>query len=460
MQFLWVYLDDLVGKGLEFMIILELMLYAASHLVPLALPLSMLLASIMTFGSLGENNELLAMKAAGISLIRFMKPLIYLSIFISAFAFYFSTRVLPVTNRKFGALLYSVRTQRPELIVKEGIFSNEVDGFSIKVGHKNNEGDKLYDIMIYDHRDNKGNTNITVADSGTMKITEDKKYMVMTLYSGESYRESETKDKRKNTGHPHQREKFAVQVFRTPLRGMDFQRRDEESFRNNYKAMPLSQLTHNTDSIAESIDKRRERHSLKMRYITPLNRKVLSYTNDSVNIPEPKMNKFIDVDSLITSMDYRSKQKVFAEALKNARSNRQNIQEAKDDIVVNSRWLNKYKNEWHRKFTWSVACLIFFFIGAPLGAIIRKGGLGMPLVISVVLFIFYYIVSMIGEKFAREGVFPIWEGMWLSTFIFLPAGIFLTYKAANDSVILNITSYFDFFGKIMKWLKLSNKKSS
>jgi lipopolysaccharide export system permease protein len=350
-----------------------------------------------------------------------------------------------------------VRTQRPELIVKEGVFSNEIDGFAIRVEKK--KGDKLYEIMIYDHRDNKGNTNITRADSGTMKITEDKRYMIMTLFSGESYRDTETKDKRRSKNYPHQKEKFAKQVYMTPLRGMDFQRRDEESFRNNYKAMPLSQLRHNTDSIAVSIDKKRDKHSITMKYIAPLSRKVLAHANDSVHLPDTEMKKFIDVDSLMTTIDYRSKQKILSTALKNAQSNKRYIVQAKDDITINSKWLNRYRNEWHRKFTWSVACLIFFFIGAPLGAIIRKGGLGMPLVISVVLFIFYYIVSMIGEKSAREGVMVIWSGMWLSSFVFLPAGIFLTYKAANDSVILNITSYLDFFGKIKTWIIKLKKRS-
>jgi lipopolysaccharide export system permease protein len=458
MQFLWVYLDDLVGKGLEVIIIAELMMYAASHLIPLALPLSMLLASIMTFGGMGENNELLAMKAAGISLIRFMKPLILLSVFISIFAFYFSTEVLPVTNRKFGALLHSVRTQRPELIVKEGIFSNEIDGYSIKVDRKSDEGDKLFDIMIYDHRDNKGNTNITVADSGSMKITDDKKYMIMTLYSGERYSDVETKKKNQKKNYPFRREKFAKEVVVTSLRNMDFNRKDDNSFRNNIHAMTLPKLKKHADSISVSIDNKRVGHAVRMKYITPLSRNMLAFANDSVETKEIEMTKFVDVDSLMSSLDFKGKQKIISTALKNARSNKRFIEQAKDDIIINSRFLNRHRNVWHKKFTLAVACLVFFFIGAPLGAIIRKGGLGMPLVISVLLFIFYYIASMIGEKFAREGVFAIWEGMWLSTFIFLPAGIFLTYKAANDSVILNITSYFDFFGKVKTWLKQLKKK--
>jgi lipopolysaccharide export system permease protein len=460
MQFLWLYLDDLVGKGLEISIISELMLYASAHLVPLALPLSMLLASIMTFGNLGENNELLAMKAAGISLIRFMQSLIYLSILISAFALYFSIEVLPVANKKFGALLWSVRTQRPELIIKEGIFSNEIDGFSIKVDRKSKVDDTLYDIMIYDHRANKGNTNIIVADSGSMKISDDKKYMIMTLYSGERYSEVVPKDKRKKTDYPFRKEKFGKEVMVTSLRGMDFKRKDESAFKNNYRMMPLPQLINNIDSITTSISKKREGHSIRMKYITPLTRKLLTFANDSLKVPKIEMKNSLNIDSLMGTFDLAGKQKVISTALKNARTNKRSIQQAKDDIIVNSRWLNKYRNEWHRKYTLSIACLIFFFIGAPLGAIIRKGGLGMPLVISVFLFIFYYIASMIGERVAREGGVTVWSGMWFSTLLFLPAGIFLTYKAANDSVILNITSYFDFFRKIKTWLSQLKKELS
>ena len=212
MQFLWTYLDEFVGKGLDADVIAELMLYAMSSLIPLALPLSMLLASIMTFGNLGENNELLAMKAAGISLTHIMRPLIFLSIFVSLFAFYFANNVMPVTNRKFAALLLSIRYQKPELIVKDGVFSNEVDGFSIKVGKKSKKSDKLYNIMIYDHRQNEGNTSVTVADSGIMKMSEDKKYMVLTLFSGEAYADQEPNIRQRNNEYPFRRDTFSKEV--------------------------------------------------------------------------------------------------------------------------------------------------------------------------------------------------------------------------------------------------------
>lgn len=455
MQFLWKYLDEFVGKGLDGDVIAELMLYAISSLIPLALPLSMLLASIMTFGDLGENNELLAMKAAGISLTRIMRPLIFLSVFVSVFAFYFANDVMPVTNRKFAALLLSIRYQKPELIVKEGVFSNEVDGYSIKVGKKSKKSDKLYNIMIYDHTKNEGNVSVTVADSGTMKMSEDKKYMVLTLFAGQAYTDVESNPRRRNNKeYPFRNDKFDKEVLITPIKGMDFKRKDESTVGNFYKALSLKQLSSSADSMAKELDRRRTDFAVKLNYLPPLTREVVSYARtDSAAKSNLKMDEYVDVDSMLTHMNRNVKMDIINQALRNARSNKRSLQQAKDDLELRTKWLNKYWVEWHRKFTLSLACLIFFFIGAPLGAIIRKGGLGMPLVISIVLFIFYYIISMTGEKMSREGVGHIWEGMWFSSLLFLPAGIFLTYKAANDSVILNMDAYAEFFRKLNPFKK-------
>lgn len=459
MQFLWTYLDEFVGKGLDADVIAELMLYATSSLIPLALPLAMLLASIMTFGDLGENNELLAMKAAGISLTRIMRPLILLSIFVSVFAFYFANNVMPVTNRKFAALLISIRYQKPELIVKDGVFSNEVDGYSIKVGKKSKKTDKLYNIMIYDHTRNEGNVSVTVADSGTMKMSEDKKYMVLTLFSGEAYTDQEPNIRQRNNEYPFRRDTFSREVLITPIKGMDFKRKDESSVGNFYKALSLQQLSSSADSMAKELDKRRTDFSVKMTYIPPLTREVVSYARtDSSVTSKLKMDEYVNIDSMLNHMNQNVKMDIINQALRNARSNKRSLQQAKDDLEMRTIWLNKFWIEWHRKFTLSLACLIFFFIGAPLGAIIRKGGLGMPLVISIVLFIFYYIISMTGEKISREGVGHIWEGMWFSSLLFLPAGIFLTYKAANDSVILNIDAYAAIFRKLNPFKKRKAEK--
>ena len=213
MQFLWKYIDDMVGKGLEWNIVAELLLYASFALIPMAFPLAMLLASIMTFGNLGENYELVAIKASGISLFRIMRPLIVVAVALTFFAFYFSNNILPKTNLKFGALLVSVKNQKPEMVISEGVFSNEIDGYSIKVDRKSNKNNMLYGLLIYDHTDNKGNTNVTVADSGFMKISEDKKYMVMTLYNGQSATNMDPNKRGKDRTFPFRRETFGKEFF-------------------------------------------------------------------------------------------------------------------------------------------------------------------------------------------------------------------------------------------------------
>ncbi len=447
MQFLWVYLDDLVGKGLEMNIIVEFLIYTLAMLMPMALPLSMLLASIMTFGDMGENNELLAMKAAGISLFRIMKPVIVVSILLSFGAFQFSNRVIPVSYKKLIALMSSIRQMRPEIVVKEGVFSNDIDNFSIKVGRKAKDGSMLYDIMIYNHRYDQGNEEVTVADSGTMKITTDKRYMVLNLYSGETHAEVEP-IKREATGYPIRTDKFKQQTIYSELKGMDFERKDESIFRNQYRSLNNKQLQYVADSLSKQFDALATEQALNVAYPLPVATALNSLARkDPTKRPEYKLKKYIDIDSVMRSAIQPVRQQLIAGALTNARNNIRAIKQVDELNVANIRSLNRFDTEWHKKYTYSIACLIFFFIGAPLGAIIRKGGLGMPLVVSVVLFIFYWIISTTGEKYVREATSGLWFGIWFSTFIFLPAGIFLTYKAVTDSTVLNIDSYLEFFKK-------------
>ena len=482
MQFVWKYLDDFVGKGLDTSIIIELMIYAASGLVPLALPLAMLLASLMTFGNLGENNELLALKAAGISLLRILKPLLVLSVFIAISAFFFANNVVPYTNQKFYALLSSIKQQKPELIVKEGIFSSELEDISIKVGRKDKKSNTLYDILIYDHRDNDENTNVTVADSGYLKITEDKQKMILTLFDGERYLEGNLQEKKrirkKSKTFPFQREEFKAQTTIIPIKGFDFERKDEERYKSTYKTLSSSNLISNRDSLFDVLNKKRDFKLYKYQYnsdltssiskklkpdttqhkVLPLEHEIKSLGSDSINTAD---KKYLPIDSLYEAQNARNKESIVNKALEIARANQKTIIQNIDDFKVLYIWIRKHDIELHRKFTLSIACLIFFLIGAPLGAIIRKGGLGMPVVVSVFLFIIYYILSMLTEKAAREGGWSIVEGMWTSSFIFLLFGIFLTYKAANDSVILNIETYLSFIKKLLpkKMVKMLYQKS-
>lgn len=451
MQFLWVYLDDLVGKGLDLEIIGEFVVYTLAMLMTNALPLAILLASIMTFGDLGENNELLAMKAAGISLYRIVAPVVVLSICLSIGAFFFSNRVIPEAYRKLIALMTSIRDLKPDIVVKEGIFSNDIDGFSIKVGKKSRNGDMMYDILIYNHTKRRGNIDVTVADSGTMKITKDKKYMILTLYSGVSY--NEDGNKRAKT-YPSRTDKFLKQTLYTELQDMELRRRDEGMFRNQYKALNNKQLIIQEDSLSREVDRLREQYALGMNYIEPVNYSLSQIQrNDTVGITTPPIKHYYDSDSIIANMNHPTKSDVIQKALSAARNNMRTLQVAEDGILLSKRNLNRYEIEWHKKYTFALACLIFLLIGAPLGAIIRKGGLGMPLVVSVLLFIFYWIMSTTGEKIARDSASGVWHGVWFSTLFFLPAGIYLTYKAANDSIVFNVSAYAEFFRKLLFWKK-------
>lgn len=444
MQFLWRYIDDMVGKGLEWNIILELLFYASLALVPMAFPLAMLLASIMSFGNLGENYELVAMKASGISLFRIMRPLIIVALGLCLFAFYFSNNILPKTNLKFGALMFSVKRQKPEMVIKEGVFTNDIDGYSIKVDRRSRSSNLLYKILVYDHTDNQGNVSVTVADSGFMRISEDKKFMVMTLFDGETATETEPNERGRNKSYPFRRTRFGKQVVTVPLRGFDFKRTDENLLRSAYRMMNLSQLEHSEDSLYTDYQYRVRRFAISMRYNDILNKSIINMSHplDSLRKYHPfESTREIDFRQIYEGLDQMDKNQVFSSALEMARSNKQTIDQNVSELYNLKKNLNKYSMEKHRKFTWSVACLIFFFIGAPLGAIIRKGGLGMPVVVSILLFISYYMVSIVGEKFAREDVWDMYSGMWFSTFLFLPIGLFLSYKAVNDSGLLNMETY-------------------
>ncbi len=449
MQFLWKYIDDLIGKGLDIGVIVELLFYATVTLVPMALPLAILLSSIMTFGNLGENNELMALKSSGISLVRIMFPLIIFIIMVCVGAFYFSNNVLPFTNLKMGSLLYDVRHQRPEVSIKEGMFTDAIEGYSIKISKKNKNTSMLYGLMIYDHSENKGNRKVTVADSATLKITSDNRYMVLTMYSGIGYTEVVEKRKRKDQKKfPHRQEKFSEQRVLIDMSGLGFERTDESLFKNHYQMLNLDQLQYAVDSLEVTLDKRGKvfkKQLINSNYIKRVDVKEkdsLWFLSDNIPLES------LPIDSLFNSFVDNAKQRVYDQAMNNARSTKSFVASSSTEFVSKSKWIKRHEIEWHRKFTLSFACLILFFIGAPLGAIIRKGGLGMPVVISVVFFIIYYVISISGEKSAKIGAWPSWLGMWLSSITLFPLGLFLTYKAANDSVILNIDTYLKSFKKL------------
>ncbi len=481
MQFLWRYIDDLAGKGLEWTIIAEFIMYASARLVPMALPLAILLSSIMTFGNMGEHFELTAIKSAGVSLQRFMIPLMVFTIIISIGAFFYSDYIIPYTNLKTGALIYDVKNQRPELQIKEGMFYNGIEGYSIKIAKKNYKTNLLQNIMIYDHSDNKENKKVTIADSGYMRMTADERNLIFTLYSGYSYEEiEESKNTRpKDKTYPHQRQKFEKQVFIFELTGLDFSRTDEDLFKNNFQMFNLRQLQYAEDSLKKAHNERVSRFSKNLssteyfkRESTILNEykknsekekvrqarrieeaedfKKSSFTSDTIKVFNDTLVKPFSPDSVFLALNKRNKKQAIDYALNYARATQNTISNSRKEFNHKEERIRRHQIEWHRKFSLSFACLVFFFIGAPFGAIVRKGGFGTPVVVSVLFFILYYIISITGEKFAREGVMSAPIGMWLSSFILMPLGIFLTYKATTDSVILNADTYLLFFKKLFK----------
>lgn len=463
MQFLWKYVDDLVGKGLDFKVLGEMIFYASFALLPFAFPLAMLLASIMTFGALGENYELVAMKASGISLFRIMRPLIIIAVIITGTAFYFSNNVLPKTNLRFSTLLYSVKKQRPELVLQSGVFTNEMDGYSIKVGSKNPKTKMLYDLLIYDHTSGKSNESVTVADSGFLKITEDKRYMVLDLYHGVNYQEQKPQKRNSKDNHAYQRNKFNGQTIRVKVRDFEFNRRDESIFKNQYRMLTTSELTLMEDTLFTDYYKRLRNYMMQINVTPTVTRKMFNLTAPLDSLKREIVleggDSIFNFDEYFAGVDKWVQAEVAGSALESARTIVQNISMYEGQLYVKKKTINKYQMERHRKYTLSFAVLIFFFIGAPLGAIIRKGGLGMPVVVSIFLFILYYVVSISGEKTAREDVWSMINGMWFSSFIFLPVGIWLSYKAATDSAIMSAETYTKFFKRIgLEKLFSKNKK--
>jgi len=443
MQFLWMYIDDLVGKGLEWYIIAELLFYASSTFVPLALPLAILLSSIMTFGNLGEHYELVAMKAAGISLRKLMKPLIILSFMISGVAFFFSNNVYPVANLKFKSLLYDVRKQKLALDIKEGIFYNGMEGFVMRVGEKDNDDKTIHDVMIYNHSDKRGNIDLTVAKSGLMESTTEGRFLIITLFDGYNYRENvDQKDYYRTK--PFQRTRFKKEIRRFDLSAFELSRTNEDLFKKNYQMLNIRQLNTAIDSLNYLYYKRKQvvaRDFVKQYYF---------YVRmDSTEYLEANQNDTVNL-ALLEGFSDDETNKVMERALDQARNLKRMIDTHSSDYNSREEHISKHKIAWHKKFTLSFACLLLFFIGAPLGAIIRKGGFGLPVVISVLFFILYHILSITGEKAAKAGALDINFGMWLSSLALLPLGIFLTYKATTDSPILDPDSWKKRFQKLFR----------
>jgi lipopolysaccharide export system permease protein len=428
MQNVWKYVDDLIGKGLEWNVILEIAFYIIPTLVPLALPLAILLSSLMAFGKLGETYELTALKSSGISLYKIMSPLLIMICIISITAFFFSNHVIPYSNMKFKTLLYDIMNKKLALNIREGVFFNDIEGYSIKVNRKDAEGRLLEDVLIYDHSEKMGNTKVIKAKRGSMYTSDSDRYLYLDLYDGYSYEEVEPKNPKKRIDSPFARSSFKSQKIRFDMASFQLERSDEERYSNVAQFMNLKQLKESSDSLNSNINNR----------INTFKEKLLSYYHfeslDSLSFSKKQAEVFSY--SLIS----KNKQKRLTKAAANlVRSSKSYIYNSRRELKYKHKKLRRANVEWHRKFTLSFACIILFLIGAPLGAIIRKGGMGMPVLISILFFLAYHISSITGEKSAIQGVLSIPFGMWLSAFILTPLGVFFTIRAASDSTLFEIS---------------------
>ena len=445
MQFLWKYVDEMVGKGLEMSVLAQFFFYSALTLVPASLPLAILLAALITFGNFGERFELLAMKAAGISLLKIMRPLIVFIIFICGVSFYFQNVIGPKAQTKLWTLLISMKQKSPELDIPEGVFYDEIDGYNLYVKHKNRKTGMLYDVLIYNFEKGFENAQIIKSDSGRLEMTADKQHLYLHLYNGEQFENLKSQNmNQKNVPYRREafREKHAIIEFNSDFNMVDAGIMSSQS---NSKDMAMLQagidsMTVQNDSVGRAYFKEAMNGTYK---ITADLKKA-----DTLKIEQAHLGEY-NVDSLFNVATLSQKQKIISTAVSRAESAGSDWSFKSYNIIQTDTSLRRHMTSWHEKLTLSVACLIFFFIGAPLGGIIRKGGLGMPVVVSVLIFIIYYIINNTGYKMARDGQWIVWMGMWTSTAILAPLGAFLTYKSNNDSVVLNADAYINWFKKIV-----------
>lgn len=456
MQFFWLYMDELIGKGLGIWMILQLLFFMSTTMVPMALPLGTLLASIMTFGNMGENFELVAIKSAGISLLRFMRPLLMFIIFVGGLAFLFNNNVIPYANLKALSLLYDLRNSKPAFNIRAGQFNKGIQGFAIRVGEKDKDGRTIRNVMIYDQTAGLGNTNVVMAKEGEMIPSADKQYMIFRLKDGWRYDETENGTNGKVYRQSRMYFKSWDKIF--DLSSLRLTRTKEELFKDSYQMMDIVQLNEMIDSLS--------------RYNKHLAANVGSYigpylTVMSVNKEDNKAlrNKLANVKAPVHTYDSSFLQvvndslrlRVMQLASSQLRTAKGMLDITAFDKSIREDNFRKFTIEWHRKLTLSFACILLFLVGAPLGAIIRKGGLGMPLVIAIAFFVVFHIMSMTGEKLSKSGTIAPWIGMWMATAMLLPIAFVLIIQARNDSQIFSKEWYTRLWNRISGALSKSGR---
>jgi lipopolysaccharide export system permease protein len=436
LQFFWLYIDDIVGKGLDMFTIARFILYVCATLVPLALPLAILLSSIMTFGNLGETFELVAIKSAGIPLLRFMRPLFIASLIICGIAYLFNNYIIPVANLKMQTLKYDIIVSKPAFDIKEGVFYDKIDGYIIKIGRKEKDGATIHDVLVFQHNYNLLQDFTTVAQSGKMTISADKKFLEFNLRNGWNYQE---KGPRNSINTELYRVGFSEYKMVFDLSSFKLNKTDDSAFKNNYAMLNMRQLETTIDSIERTTASYKKQSSITWN----------SYLRTLVYLDSPWKARALPLKTdsfkriIPDSATHLVRERTFS-TINNLKSN--------FDLTAIS-YQNDRQNlllhliAWHDKITMSIACLVLFLIGAPLGSIIRRGGIGMPLVFAVIFFVIFFLLNNFGRKFVKQDVIRPITGMWMATYVLLPLGIFLTYKAMNDSQLFNKEFYYRFFRK-------------
>jgi len=453
MQFVWKYIDDMVGKGLDFLVIAKLLFYASSTFVPMALPIAVLFASIMTMGNFGEKYELVAMKAGGVSLRRVMMPMLFVALILTGIAFYFANNVLPYAMLQYRTILYDVTRKKPAINIRPSEYYTDIENYVIRVNKKDPDGSTLRDIIIYDHSQGSFNSNIIVADHGKMQSSADDRYLFFTLYDGCIYSEESEQDK--HFTRPLTRVDFHKQVLTFDISSFAFNESDSKFFEGSYQMMNVAQLREAAANLEQTMEGRANDNYRTMMeqyrgllplketdstekvadtvadipQISPLTKKIAMDMNPSWN--EPVVCASWDQKQGIGKLSKDDQARILQNAIFNVRNQVDRIKMSEQALQGNQQYINRHYIELHRKFTLSIACLLLFLVGAPFGSLVRKGGLGLPLVASVAFFVLYYVIGMICEKAVRESAIPI-VGMWVSSLVMLPVGILLTVQATTD----------------------------
>ena len=446
LQFFWLYLDDMVGKGIDFIVLLKLIGFVIVHWVPLALPLSMLLSGIMTFGSLGETFEIVAIKSAGISLLRFMRPLVVLTCFISLVAFLFLNYFIPVAELKLESIKHDIIAKKPAFDIKEGVFYNKLNGFVIKIGKKEKDDSTIRNVVIFEGN-NAVQDNLITAESGVMRLSKDKRFLEFVLYNGCRYQE---KGMRNSIQTDYIRMGFKQYTKLLDMSALAMGNSSESALERNPKMLSIRQIDYTIDSIKKS------EKMLEKKFVADV-KPLFAFTKfaDSGWLKKDtfKLKAVANFSKLIPDS---IKKQVCQNSVTSINIAVSNINLTATEYKVKTESLRAHEIEWHKRLTYSLACLVLFLIGAPLGSIIRKGGLGTPLVFAIVFFAIFYLLNTFGEKFAKEYVLSSFAGIWLSIFVLVPVAAFLIHKAMQDSQLFNSEFYFRLYRKI-KALTAKNK---